>query len=247
VKYALLADVHSNLEALTACLAHAEAQGVERWAFLGDLVGYGPDPRAVLDIVLAYTATGAAAVLGNHDAAVLSESTAHMHESARRVIDWTRRKLSDSHRAFLRSLPLTVREHDILFVHASAAAPDQWIYVTDPLRAAHSLAAACATYVFGGHVHEPVLYYQGSDARPQPFQPTPAVPIPVPRHRRWLAIVGSCGQPRDGQPLSSYAILDTVSAELTFFRLAYDYASTARKVRAAGLPEQIAERFESAR
>lgn len=247
MKLALLADIHSNLEALNACLTHAEAQGAERWAFLGDLVGYGADPQAVLDIVMAYAATGAVVVIGNHDAAVLGQVSERMHDSAERAIEWTRARLSADQTEFLAALPLTVRDEDILCVHASAAAPDRWIYVSDPLRAAHSITEGGATYVVSGHVHTPVLYYQGTDARPQPFRPVPGVAIPVARYRRWLAIVGSCGQPRDGSPTASYAVLDTERAELTYFRLPYDFHATARKIRAAGLPAKLAERIERAR
>jgi diadenosine tetraphosphatase ApaH/serine/threonine PP2A family protein phosphatase len=245
MKVALLADVHANLEALSACLTHAEAQDIERWVFLGDIVGYCADPTAVLDIVMAYAATGAHVVMGNHDAAAILRGTEDMNENAARAIAWTREQLNDHHRAFLAQLPLTVREGEMLFVHASAAAPDRWIYVSDPMRVAHSMNAADVTYVFGGHVHEPVLYYASAQGRPQPFRPVPGVPIPVPAHRRWLAVVGSCGQPRDGTARACYAILDTARRELTYHRLPYDHLSAARKIRAAGLPEKLALRIET--
>jgi len=246
MKVALFSDIHSNLEALSACLAHAESNGAERWAFLGDLVGYGADPVAVLDIVMAYAAGGATVVMGNHDQAAIGQAEERMNESAERAIDWTRAQLRPEHVAFLSALPFTARDGERLFVHASAAAPERWIYVTDPLRAAHSMSEGGATYTFGGHVHEPRLYFQGTDARPQPFTPTPGAPIPVPGHRQWLAIVGSCGQPRDGNTAACYAMLDTGRSELTFHRRPYDHASAARKIRAAGLPERLAARIERA-
>jgi diadenosine tetraphosphatase ApaH/serine/threonine PP2A family protein phosphatase len=247
MKLALIADVHSNLEALSACLSHAEVHGIEHWAFLGDLVGYGADPEAVVDIVMAYAATGAIVVLGNHDAAAVGLGSEHMNETAERAIEWTRGRLKPSHKEFLASLPLAERVGDALFVHASAVAPERWIYVTDPLRAAHSIEAAGATYVFCGHVHEPALYYQGADARPQRFRPAAGVMLPVARHRRWLTVVGSCGQPRDGNPASCYAVFDTERAELTFFRIPYDHFVAARKIRDAGLPEKLAQRIERGR
>jgi diadenosine tetraphosphatase ApaH/serine/threonine PP2A family protein phosphatase len=244
VRIALLADIHSNLEALTACLAHAEAKGAERFAFLGDLLGYGADPVAVLDLVMDYAGRGAAVVLGNHDEAALGRGDRRMHPSAERAIDWTRGRLGAVHREFLSALPFTVCEDDRFFVHASAAAPQRWIYVTDAMRAAHSLEGAGATYVFSGHVHEQRLYFQGADGRPQPFLPVPGIAIPVPAHRRWLAIVGSCGQPRDGHAAAAYALLDAARRRLTFHRLPYDHSSAARKVRRAGLPERLAVRLE---
>lgn len=147
-KLALFADVHSNLEAVNACLEHARGLGAERFAFLGDLIGYGADPVAVLDLIEQYTANGAIVVLGNHDAAAIGRSTDFLNSSAQAAIDWTQTQLGEKQRGFLASLPLTVREDDILFVHASAVAPEQWIYVTGPKQAEESIIAAEANYVF---------------------------------------------------------------------------------------------------
>ncbi len=244
MKLALLADVHANLEALHACLADARAQGAERLAFLGDLVGYGADPEAVVDLVATELQRGARAVRGNHDEAAIAGETDSMHRTAGSVIAWTRRRLGDRRRAFLAGLPLVVREGPLFLVHASPDAPGEWIYVSDPLRAAHAFAAAGeASWVFCGHVHEPVLYTAGT-ARPIPFRPVPGVAIPVPPRRRWLAVVGSTGQPRDGNTAACYAMLDTDRATLTFFRVPYDWRAAAAKIRAAGLPEGLARRLE---
>jgi diadenosine tetraphosphatase ApaH/serine/threonine PP2A family protein phosphatase len=97
--------------------------------------------------------------------------------------------------------------------------------------------------VFCGHVHEPVLYTPGA-VRPVPFRPVPGVAIPVPPRRRWLAVVGSAGQPRDGNTAASYAMLDTERTTLTFHRVPYDWRAAAGKIRAAGLPESLARRLE---
>ncbi len=167
-----------------------------------------------------------------------------MNEHARIAIDWTKTRLLPHHYTFLGSLPLIHHEKDMTFVHASADAPDKWIYVTDSLRAAHSLDATRTPYLFSGHVHEQVLYYMGAGGRPLPFTPVPGTPIPVARHRRWLAIAGSVGQPRDGNPAAGYALFDTELATLTYYRLAYDYEQAASKIRTAGLPERLALRLE---
>lgn len=245
MKLALLADLHANLEALTACLAHAREQGADAHAFLGDLVGYGADPEAVIERVAELAAGGAVVVRGNHDAAALAPAAADtMNGAAEAAIAWTRARLSPAHRAFLASLPLTAVRGDMLFVHASAEAPDQWLYVTDPLRAERSLEhAGGARWVFCGHVHEPVLYYTGAAERPLPFRPVPGVAIPVPPRRRWLAVVGSAGQPRDGNTAACYAMMDDARPALTFHRVPYDWPAAAAKVRAAGLPERLAQRL----
>jgi len=244
VKLALFADIHSNLEALTACLAHAKALGARRYAFLGDLVGYGADPVAVLELVEEHAAEGAVVVLGNHDAAALGRSVERLNANALTAILWTRDRLGARHRAFLDGLPLKVRDADTLFVHASAAAPERWTYITGPAQAEQSMQAGQACFTFCGHVHEQRLYYVGAKGMAMAFRPVPGTPIPTGKHRQWLAIVGSAGQPRDQNNSACYALADPERARLTFFRVPYDYRSAAQKIRAAGLPERLAVRLE---
>jgi diadenosine tetraphosphatase ApaH/serine/threonine PP2A family protein phosphatase len=247
VKLALFADVHSNLEALQACLEHARMDAADEYAFLGDLVGYGADPAAVVEVVEGYARGGAAVVRGNHDeAAVDEEKSLGMNAAAAAAATWTRNQLTPAQRVYLAGLPLTVRRDDRLFVHGSAASPDQFNYITDPRAAGGSLqAAGDATYVFCGHVHEPVLYFQSAGSRPQPFKPVPGVAIPVPKHRRWLAVVGSVGQPRDGNTAACYAMADLERRTLTFRRVPYDWSAAADKILKAGLPERLAVRLRT--
>ena len=244
MKLALFADIHSNLEALTACLEHAARLGAERHAFLGDLVGYGADPVAVLDLIAEHAARGAFVVLGNHDAAALGRSVKGLNSAALAAIAWTQQRLGERQRAFLAALPLSLRHERVLFVHASAAAPERWSYITGARQAAQSMRAADAQLIFCGHVHEQRLYYMGADAKPMPFRPVAGTPIPTARHRQWLAIVGSAGQPRDRNNAACWALADLERARLTFFRVAYDHSRAAEKIRAAGLPERLARRLE---
>ena len=244
MKLALFADIHSNLEALTACIAHAQALGAQRYAFLGDLVGYGADPVAVLDLIERHASEGAVVVLGNHDAAALGRPNDSLNARAKAAIAWTQTQLGDRQRAFLTALPLTVRDGNMLFVHASAAAPEQWIYVTGLREAEESIRAGNAGYIFSGHVHEQKLYYMGASGRPMPFRPVPGTPIPTAKHRQWLAIVGSAGQPRDHINKACYALADFERERLTFFRVPYDHELAVRKIRSAGLPERVARRLE---
>lgn len=244
MKLALFADIHANLEALTACLAHAKALGAERYAFLGDLVGYGADPIAVLELVEEHAAQGAVVVLGNHDAAVVGRPVRGLNASAQAAVVWTQAQLGKRQTAFLSSLPLIMRDENLLFVHASAAAPERWTYITGARQAEQSIKAAGASFVFCGHVHEQRLYYIGSAGRPVPFRPVSGTPIPTARHRQWLAIVGSAGQPRDRNRSACYALADLARARVTFFRVPYDYPSAAEKIRSAGLPESLARRLE---
>jgi diadenosine tetraphosphatase ApaH/serine/threonine PP2A family protein phosphatase len=241
---ALLADLHANIEALSACLRHAGERGAERFAFLGDLVGYGADPAAVVEVVADHAARGAIVVQGNHDAAVRN-GAGGLNDVASEALEWTRGALSPEHRHFLASLPLIVREDEVCFVHATAYAPERWAYIETNGAARQSIEAAATTYTFGGHVHQQVLYFHTRVGKVAPFLPTAASPIPVPSHRRWHAIVGSVGQPRDGNPAAAYALFNSVSEEMTFFRVAYDHLAAAEKIRRAGLPESLALRIEN--
>ena len=239
---ALLSDIHGNLEALHACLRHAQESGADRYAFLGDLVGYGADPEAVIDVVRRHAQAGSVAVKGNHDAAI-AQPSGYMNDAAAEAIDWTRGVLSADAKNFLASMPLCVRDETSCFVHASAARPERWDYVDSPAEAARSMIAAGTAYTFSGHVHDQALYFQLPTGKVGAFHPQPGSPVPVPSHRRWLALVGSVGQPRDGNPAAAYALFDPEARMLTFQRVPYDRAETARKIRAAGLPEMLAYRI----
>jgi len=175
--------------------------------------------------------------------------TAQADTLGNQTAEWTHDQLSPAQRFWLEILPLTAHVEQTLLVHASADAPEKWRYVTDERLAALSLDAACVNpevrYVFGGHVHHPSLYYRGTGRQLMAFKPTAGVAIPVPAHRRWIATVGSVGQPRDGNPRAMYALFDSTAGQLTFHRVAYDHMAAARCVREAGLPEFCARRLET--
>ncbi len=239
---ALLSDIHANLEALCACLKHARESGASRYAFLGDYVGYGADAAGVVSILMRYSAQGAVLVRGNHDDA-LASGASYMNGAVRESIAWAREQLSAEQRAFLATLPLTARQSQIFFVHASAATPQRWSYVDSPAAALKSLRAADSPYTFSGHVHDQLLFAE-VDSRAAQHRPVPASAIGVGVHRRWLGLVGSVGQPRDGVPAAAYALFDDEARRLTFFRVPYDHHAAAGKIRRAGLSAALAHRVE---
>ena len=250
MKLALLSDIHANIQAFEACLAHADAQGAQRFALLGDLVGYGADPVAVVQRAQELAAHGALLIKGNHDAMAVSPP-AQVNTVGDSTAAWTHAQLDPSQRQFLDNLPLTLQHRNMLLVHASLDGPELWRYVYDERAAAASLDAAAVMpevrYVFGGHVHLQTLYYRGAGAGLMKFMPTPGVAVPVPRHRHWLATIGSVGQPRDGNTQAMYAMFDLEKAQLTFHRVAYDHHAAAAAIRQAGLPVFFADRLESGR
>jgi diadenosine tetraphosphatase ApaH/serine/threonine PP2A family protein phosphatase len=246
MRIALMADIHANLRALDACLAHATAQRTERLVFLGDFVGYGPEPAEVMARIMAETSTGALAIAGNHDHAV-AETRESMHSEAETAMAWTRGQLGPQAREFLASLPLRFEDGPRLYVHASPQTYPAWIYVSDGPAAKRALEASRAQTVFCGHTHLAALHGITATGQLVSFQPVPGVPIPLPRHRRWLTVVGSVGQPRDGNPAAAYALLDTELAEITHFRVPYDVEATATAMLQAGLPPGLAARLQKGR
>ena len=240
---ALLSDIHGNLEALNACLNHARGRGAERFVFLGDLVGYGADARSVVEVVARYAAEGAVVLKGNHDKAV-EKMDGYFNDASRAAIEWARGTLTQDQKRFLATLPLVVRQGAACYVHASAAAPERWDYIDSPAAAKRCAEAADAAYTFCGHVHDQVLYFGSVQGRMSEFRPFPGTAIPVRSHRRWVAIVGSVGQPRDRNPAAAYTLFDLAGQMLTFFRVPYDAKAAAAKIRRCGLPDSLAYRVE---
>jgi diadenosine tetraphosphatase ApaH/serine/threonine PP2A family protein phosphatase len=239
---AIFADVHANREAFDACFDAALARGAERFVLLGDIVGYGADPAYVADRAMALHAEGAIVLQGNHDAAVDAPSDT-MNSHARAALAWTRAQLSVAHKDFLKRLPLTAELNETLFVHAEAAHPENWIYITHPLEAERSLRGTQKRVTISGHLHCPQLYCQAGRTLPSLRVPASGEAIDLALDRKWLAVLGSVGQPRDKLPEAAYALYDEERASLTFQRVAYDIEAAARKIRAAGLPETLAARL----
>ncbi|HEY8337639.1 MAG TPA: metallophosphoesterase family protein [Tardiphaga sp.] len=239
---AIFADIHGNREAFSACLAAARARGAERFVLLGDFVGYGADPEWVVDTVMELIADGAMAVQGNHDCAVGTPSET-MNAEAQAAIEWTRGRLGAEQRRFLADLPLTVEDGERLYVHSEASQPERWRYVKDVSDAARSLIATQAHVTFCGHIHKPALYSMSVTAKMTSFVPSVDVAVPLLQGRRWLAVLGSVGQPRDGNPAAAFAMLDTDRREITYCRVPYDVEAAAQRIRDNGLPHWLADRL----
>ncbi|HEY5128343.1 MAG TPA: metallophosphoesterase family protein [Bradyrhizobium sp.] len=239
---AVFADIHANRQAFAACLDFARARGAERMILLGDFVGYGADPEWAVETVMGLVDGGAVAVQGNHDSAI-GTATESMNAVAQAAIEWTRGRLSAAQRRFLADLPLTLREDDRLYVHSEASNPPRWRYVQNTTDAARSLVASEAHVTFCGHIHKPALYSMSSTAKMTSFIPTADVPVNLLGGRRWLAVLGSVGQPRDGNPAASFAMFDTRSQEITYCRVPYDVEAAAMRIRENGLPHWLADRL----
>jgi diadenosine tetraphosphatase ApaH/serine/threonine PP2A family protein phosphatase len=243
MRLAFVTDIHGNREGFSAVLDDLADRRIDRMALLGDVVGYGPDPEWCVDRVIELVDKGALAVRGNHDQAI-NDPSESMNSIARIAIDWTRPRLSKSQRDFLGSLPLTVETGDIALAHASLNAPEAWMYITDDRRAVPSFRRTTARLIACGHTHVPTLISHDTAGIVRQHQVPIASPVPLLRSRRWLVVIGSAGQPRDGSPAAGYAIYDSATNEFEFRRVPYDVGTTVNKIRAAGLPEPLAMRVQ---
>ena len=243
---AVFSDIHANRQAFSACLDFARAHGAERMICLGDYVGYGADPEWAVDAVMGLVDEGAMAVRGNHDSAI-GTTTVSMNAEAQAAIEWTRGRLSAPQRRFLAELPLTLQEDDRLYVHSEASNPAKWRYVQDAADAGRSLMATAAHVTFCGHIHRPALYSMSAAAKMTSFVPTSGVPVQLLQGRHWLAVLGSVGQPRDGDPAASFVMFDTSARAITYCRVPYDVEAAAMRIRENGLPRWLADRLSVGR
>ena len=248
MRYLILSDIHSNLEALEKSLALAEGK-YDEVLCLGDLVGYGPDPNAVISRIQPLAKV---IVRGNHDKACCGLTDAEdFNFLARAATEWTRTQLTPEHFDFLRNLPNgPVQVDGIELVHGSPFDEDEYIF--DSLGAVQAFQSAEAPLVFFGHSHHQGGFKLTSDKRLQPINvpairdAQPAV-VTLQEDARFLLNPGSIGQPRDGDFRAAFAILDLDQEHVDFYRTAYDLAKTQKKMRVAGLPEPLVARLEVGR
>mgnify|MGYP001611706522 CR=1 FL=1 len=243
MRIGILGDVHSNLEALQASVGKLREERVEHWVQVGDVVGYGADPIACIELVRELRCT---VCLGNHDAAVVGFiPTEYFNHFARRAIEWTRDRLRPSDMEFLRSLPLKVEHPHYTVVHGSLHMPEQFGYVFSPVEAADSIAKQRTKVAFVGHSHIPAIYLHRHGGSPRDLHCIyePEMEVDITEHDRALVNVGSVGQPRDEDSRAAFAIYDTDTHVVRISRVEYDIATAQTKIRAAGLPSVLADRL----
>jgi len=239
-KYAILGDIHSNLEALNVVLEDAEEYGVSDYVCVGDIVGYNADPVPCIERIRGISA---ATVQGNHDHYCSNTVCLDdFHPLAARVVDWTRSQLSAEHIEYLRNLAYTARVGGFTIVHSTLDMPEKWGYVFDTLEAEANFSYQPTALCFYGHTHLPVVFDKHRGVERRPYRK-----IMLELGRRYLINVGSVGQPRDGDPRAAYVIYTPRSKEVELRRLEYDIRTTQSKVREAGLPERLARRLELGR
>ena len=239
MKYLIFSDVHGNLEALQAVLAHGKSAAVDFYICLGDIIGYGADPNECVEAVRGLPAY--ACVKGNHDAAVIDpRERSFFHSVALEGVRFTEAALTEDNRKFIENLPY-VYTSDGLFiaVHASPYKPEEWEYVLDQGGAKRAFGATPHQIAFIGHSHTPVVFRD--DGRAERF--LSGDELRIEDGVRYVINVGSVGQPRDGNPDASFLIFDDGNLTAHIMRVEYDRKKAAEKILKAGLPPVLAERL----
>ena len=236
--FAVISDIHANLEALETVLAYLDQHHIENIYCLGDIIGYGPDPVKVIEIIKAREIT---TCLGNHDAALLDPlKNMRFNPIALMAIEWTRRQVSASHLAWLSSLPFSYTKKNCFFVHASPDFPENWEYISYPSQAREQFNAFSEKICFIGHTHYPtIICEEGSSDFSSIIRLDPA--------KKYMINTGSVGQPRDGDPRTCFLTYETGSGEIQYIRLAYDVKKTQKKIANSDLPEYLAARLARGR
>jgi predicted phosphodiesterase len=236
MKYAILADIHANFEALDAVLSDARKQGVTNYVCLGDIVGYNANPVECLDAVRALDCP---VVRGNHDHyCAVDDDLEGFHPIASDVVNWTRKQLSQEQRDYLGLLKYVRNVETFTVVHSTLDTPEMWGYVFDKLEADASFAYQGTSLCFYGHTHVPLAFEKTDRVRAGHYSK-----IKVVLGRKYLINVGSVGQPRDGDPRAAYATFDMMANEVQLHRVPYDFRITQKKIRDAGLPDRVATRL----
>ncbi len=236
MKYAIIADIHANLDAFQVVLDDIKGQNCTHVACLGDVVGYNANPKECLDIVRGMNIP---CVKGNHDEYCSSdEHLEGFNPHAAEAVNWTRQQLNTEDRQWLRDLKYLRLVASFSIVHATLDMPQRWGYVFDKLAAAASFTYQNTSVCFFGHTHVPVAFIRDSVVRGGTYSKFKVEP-----GRKYFINVGSVGQPRDGCPKAKYVVYDMDEGTIELRKLDYDIAAAQKKILDAGLPPRLAERL----
>ena len=238
LRYAIISDVHGNLEAFKAGLDDIGQQQVDKLLFLGDIVGYGPDPEACIELLQEKVDV---CLAGNHDWAVvgLTEVT-YFNPVAAAAVQWTKRAIKPEHKDYLRQLKAIAVIDDMCLAHATPYEPEAWHYIFTLGEAKLNFNYFDTRLCFVGHSHTPAIV--GQDKAGNCYVQHDRMLSLEPEHR-YIINEGSVGQPRDGNPAGCYAIYDTTKQRVELIRFTYDVAQVQQKIIAAGLPAFLAQRL----
>ena len=236
MKYGILSDIHSNLEAFEAVLSHLQKQGIEQYIFCGDLVGYGPDPEACVQKYRQLAARKQiVGVMGNHDAIFSHpEIREYFHPDALRVLDWSWKQLSKDAARTISFLPEIIQEKKFAVVHGSPRDPlKEYLLEREQFRTLYDRWEGDILFV--GHTHVP-LFMTGTSAFCRIAAAEEGTVIDIQRMFRYIINPGSVGKPRDNNPHACFGVWDDEKNTFHFLRVPYDFTQTQDKMRKAKLP-----------
>ncbi len=242
MRYAVISDIHSNLEALSVFLVEKDRLAIDTVVCLGDIVGYNANPNECIDLVRKH---GFVCLMGNHDSrgAGLAEPT-EFNYNASMAIRWTRKVLTPENAAFLSTLPQFISiDNRFVAFHGWLSDTDRYIMSAVDVEKNFSLMADAGLEKIGffGHTHIPAVYFK-KDGMVDRIDPEDGVRLE--KDASYLINPGSIGQPRDRDPRASFVVFDAKKRLVTFHRVGYDIQLTAEKIISAGLPERLAERLK---
>jgi predicted phosphodiesterase len=243
VRYLIFSDIHSNIEAFEKFLGQKKVKNVDKILFLGDLVGYGPDPDRVISQFreLPHLRT----VRGNHDKVIAElESSALFNPAAAFSAEWSKLKISPANFNYLKKLPKGPQVIDRCITICHGSTFDEDYYVFSQFEATESFRFMETSIGFFGHTHFPIIYYLRND-KLDVVPLSENTSIKLDRNTRYLINPGSIGQPRDKNPAPSFVVFDSSKMEISFNRFTYEVGKTQKKIRDAGLPELLASRLEA--
>ncbi|MFA4983842.1 MAG: metallophosphoesterase family protein [Candidatus Omnitrophota bacterium] len=238
MRYAILGDIHANLEALAAVTDDVCGQRPDSCFCIGDVVGYASSPAECIDRIKALAEV---TIAGNHDWAVAGKlASRYFNPHAREAISWTAGNLESAGLEFLSSLELVYRNSDFTLVHGTLDMPEEFNYMRDVLSSRGSFSCLKNNICFLGHSHVPAVFIQGPNNEISQFK---AGRLTIERGKRYIINVGSVGQPRDGDPRSCYCLYDSVKREVMFRRTDYNAKRARDRIVEAGLPRSLGDRL----
>ena len=236
MRFAIISDIHANLEAFEAVMADARDRKCTDYVCLGDVVGYNANPHECAARVREMECP---IVKGNHDEqASLVESSRDFNEMAEQAIQWTRDNLTEEDKEWLRDLLFQRPVRDFTIVHATLDTPEQWGYVFNNLDAAASFTYQHTTVCFFGHTHVPMAFIRDDGVHRVRIEQLRIEPS-----KKYFINVGSVGQPRDADWRAAYCVYDIENNSVEQRRVKYDVAAAQKKIIEAGLPHLLAERL----
>lgn len=243
MRYAIISDIHSNLEALQSVLKTIEAENIDKIVCLGDIVGYGPYPNECIELIQQHCEI---ILTGNHDfACIESSELIYFNQYAKQAVEWTLTVLSNENLQYLANLPLVGKIENYYLVHSNPYEPGSWDYILSLDEAEYNFSNFNEDdqICFIGHSHHPIIYIEYFDANILKYSLKIINKIELEENKRYIINVGSVGQPRDGNPDAAFGIIDTNNRVYELKRVRYDIQKTYQKMISAGLPQFLADRL----